>query len=50
MSHSYSEEFNLVSASGDASPASDEYVLSAQQELLGESKINNSPEVDSDST
>jgi|Transcript_7593 hypothetical protein len=48
MTHSYSEEFNRLLSDGTKLPAEDNYVASAQNELLGETDITNSPEVDND--
>ena len=46
MSHSYSEEFTAINGSGSRSVASDDFVLSARDELLGQTLITNSPGVE----
>jgi len=48
MTHSYSEEFNRIEADGSKVHAEDNYIISAQKELLGETSIVNSPNVDAD--
>ena len=48
MTHSYSEEFNRIEADGSKVRAEDNYIVSAQKELLGETSIVNSPNVDAD--
>ena len=45
MSHSYSEEFNVINTDGTKDRASDEFVLSAREELVGETDITNAPSV-----
>lgn len=49
MSHSYSEEFNKINADGTKTTADDDYVMSAQDELLGETEIKNAPTVEATS-
>lgn len=49
MSHSYSEEFTAIDSDGVRSQASDDFVLSARDELYGQTEITNAPAVDADS-
>jgi len=47
MSHSFSEEFNMI-ANAVRSPASDEFVESARDDLRADTQIVNSPVVNSE--